>query len=39
MSCAPVKEEFSYTVNYSSECFTMRWDSKKSRAYLVGLPL
>ncbi len=36
MSCAPVKEEF--TVNYSSECFTMRWDSKKRRAYLVGLP-
>ncbi len=30
MSCAPVKEEFNYTVNYSSECFTMRWDSKKA---------
>ncbi len=29
MSSAPVKEEFNYTVNYSSECFTMRWDSKK----------
>ncbi len=30
MSCAPVKEEFNYTFNYSSECFTMRWDSKKA---------
>ncbi len=30
MSCAPVKEEFNYIVNYSSECFT--------RAYLIGLP-
>ncbi len=35
MSCAPVKEEFNYTVNYSSECFTMRWDSKKAE---FGLP-
>ena len=30
MSCAPVKEEFNHTVNYSSKCFTMRWDSKKA---------
>ncbi len=31
-ACAPVtnKGEFNYTVNYSSECFTMRWDSKKA---------
>ncbi len=37
MSCAPVKEEFNYTVNYSSECFTMRSDSKK--AELISLNL
>ncbi len=30
MAYAPVKEEFNYTVNYSSECFTMKWDSKKA---------
>ncbi len=35
MSCAPVKEEFNYTVNYSSECFTIRWDSQK--AELISL--
>ncbi len=29
MSCPPVKDEFNYTVNYSSESFTMRWDSKQ----------
>ncbi len=39
MSCATVKEEFNYTVNYCYTCFTMRWDSKKNRAYLLGLPL
>ncbi len=35
MSCAPVKEEFNYTVNYSSECFTMRWDSKEVEKRIV----
>ncbi len=27
MACAPVKEEFNHTEHYSSECFTIRWDS------------
>ncbi len=37
MLCAPFKEVFIYRVSYSSECFTMSWDSK-NRVYLVGLP-
>ncbi len=36
-ACAPVKEEFNYKVNYSSECFTIRWDFKKAgRIQLVS---
>ncbi len=37
MSCAPVVEEFNYTVNYSSTCFTMQYEVGFKNARLIYL--